>query len=124
MQAAVMRGGQLVIDDIDDPRPLAGQVVGRTLACGICGSDLHALQHADQMVEMSAIGGSPMPGIQGEVMDLSRDVVMGHEYCLEVVEVGENVGNCSVGDIVVSVPITLDPDGLHPVGYSNLYPGG
>jgi threonine dehydrogenase-like Zn-dependent dehydrogenase len=59
-----------------------------------------------------------------EIMDLSRDVVMGHEFAAEVVELGENAGNCAVGDIVVSVPVTLDMAGVHPVGYSNEYPGG
>lgn len=124
MRAAVMRGGQLVVDEVPEPRPQPGQVIARTLACGICGSDLHTLQHADKMVEMSLLGGSPMPGVEGEVMDLTRDVVMGHEFCAEVVELGDNVGNCQVGDVVVSVPITLDLAGIHPVGYSNEYPGG
>ncbi len=53
MRAAVMRGAELVVDDIDEPSPGAGQVLVQTLACGICGSDLHTLQHGDQMVEMS-----------------------------------------------------------------------
>ena len=57
-------------------------------------------------------------------MDLSRDVVMGHEFVAEVVEVGENVGNSSVGDIVVSMPMTFDERGIFPIGYSNEYPGG
>ena len=57
-------------------------------------------------------------------MDLSRDVVMGHEYVAEVVELGDNVGNSKVGDIVVSVPMTFDELGIYPIGYSNDYPGG
>jgi threonine dehydrogenase-like Zn-dependent dehydrogenase len=63
-----------------------------------------------------------MPSI--EVMDLDRDVVMGHEFCGEVVELGEGTANCQVGDVVVSVPMTFDLAGLHPIGYSNQYPGG
>lgn len=126
MRAAVMRGAQLVVDDVDDPTPGAGQVLVQTLACGICGSDLHTLQHGDQMVEMSSegtdAGAEGMPAM--EIMDLSRDVVMGHEFCAEVVEVGENTANCKVGDVVVSIPMTFDPAGLHPIGYSNTYPGG
>ncbi|MEJ7583874.1 MAG: zinc-binding dehydrogenase [Acidimicrobiales bacterium] len=58
------------------------------------------------------------------IMDLDEDVVMGHEFSAEVVELGANTGNCQVGDVVVSIPIVLDPTGVHPVGYSNLFPGG
>jgi threonine dehydrogenase-like Zn-dependent dehydrogenase len=114
-----------VVDDIAEPAPKPGQVLVRTLACGICGSDLHALQYGHLMVEMSEQSG-PMPeGMPTpHIMDLSRDVVMGHEFVAEVVEVGANVGNSSVGDIVVSMPMTFDEHGLYPIGYSNDYPGG
>src|SRR5947208_9959501 len=57
-------------------------------------------------------------------MDLARDVVMGHEFVAEVVELGENVGNSKVGDLVVSMPMTFDERGIFPIGYSNDYPGG
>jgi threonine dehydrogenase-like Zn-dependent dehydrogenase len=126
MKAAVMRGGTLVIDEIDDPRPAAGQVVARTVACGICGSDLHTLEHGEEMVELSRESttsipeGMPVP----EVMDLAHDVVMGHEFCAEVIEVGDNVGNSRQGDLVVSMPVVFDTAGIHPIGYSNRYPGG
>ena len=56
-------------------------------------------------------------------MDLAHDVVMGHEFAAEVVELGPDVGNSQVGDIVVSMPITFDAGGIHSVGYSNHYPG-
>jgi 2-desacetyl-2-hydroxyethyl bacteriochlorophyllide A dehydrogenase len=116
----------MVVDDVPDPRPGAGQVLVRTLACGICGSDLHTVQHGEQMVEMSSEGADFAPeGLPAlELMDLQRDVVMGHEFCGEVVELGENTANCQAGDIVVSVPMTFDMEGLHPIGYSNRYPGG
>ena len=42
-----------VVDEVADPRPGDGQVLVRTLACGICGSDLHALAHGDLLVELS-----------------------------------------------------------------------
>ncbi|MEJ5254855.1 MAG: zinc-binding dehydrogenase [Acidimicrobiales bacterium] len=126
MRAVVMRRGQLVVDEIADPSPGPAQVLVRTLACGICGSDLHALDHAEEMVEMAleasdaTPGGMPAP----RVMDPARDVVMGHEFCGEVVELGESTANCAVGDIVVSIPVTFDATGLHAIGYSNRYPGG
>src|SRR5262249_45678483 len=77
MRAAVMRNAQLVVDTVRDPEPGPGEVLVKTLACGICGSDLHALMHADKMVEAAKEGGAPF------TLDPSRDVVMGHEFCAD-----------------------------------------
>jgi threonine dehydrogenase-like Zn-dependent dehydrogenase len=74
---------------------------------------------------MSEEGSGVMPAeLRPRFMDLSRDVVMGHEFSAEVLELGENTGNCSVGDIVVSMPVLFDLSGIHPIGYSNDVPGG
>jgi threonine dehydrogenase-like Zn-dependent dehydrogenase len=125
MRAVIMRDGGLVVDDFPEPDGLQpGQVLAQVLACGICGSDLHALHHADAMVEMSEIAASDPGSIAPRVMDPARDVVMGHEFSARVLDVGENVGNCSPGDVVVSLPIVMDAGGIHAVGYSNDYPGG
>jgi threonine dehydrogenase-like Zn-dependent dehydrogenase len=119
-----MRDGALVVDDIDEPVPGQGQLLARTLACGICGSDLHALAHGDELVslygEMTIGDGAMRP----TPLDLGRDVVMGHEFCAEVVELGPGTWNCVPGDVVVSMPMAYDERGLHPVGYDNDYPGG
>ena len=53
MKAAIFRAGDMVVGEIPEPKPAAGQVLVKTLACGICGSDLHAAQHAHRMVDMS-----------------------------------------------------------------------
>ncbi len=126
MRAAVMRGGELMVDDVPEPTPTTGQVLVRTLACGICGSDLHALRHGDQFVAMAheTVAATPDSPLVPEIMDLAHDVVMGHEFCAEVVALGPNVDNCNEGDIVVSMPAVLDVNGIHPLGYSNRYPGG
>jgi threonine dehydrogenase-like Zn-dependent dehydrogenase len=125
MRAVVMRRGTLVVDEVDDPLPAPGQVLVQTIACGICGSDLHALTHADEMVKMSREVTEALPeGLRPQVMDPARDVVMGHEFSATVLAVGEGGGNVSVGDVVVSLPMAFGPTGLHALGYSNEMPGG
>src|SRR5206468_10681477 len=58
MRAAVMRKHQLVVADLPLPAPGPGEVLVKTLACGICGSDLHALKHAEKFVEAGRRAGS------------------------------------------------------------------
>ncbi len=119
MRAAVMRNSKLVVDHVPDPEPQEGEVLVRTLACGICGSDLHALKHADKMVEIAHETGAPF------VLDITRDIVMGHEFCAEVVDYGPNTGGAvRAGDRVVSMPILFRGGRIEGVGYSNEAPGG
>ncbi len=123
MRAAIFRDGDLVVDTMPEPKPADGQVVVKTLACGICGSDLHAFHHADRMVDMAKRSGSSF------VMDLKRDIVFGHEFCAEIVDHGPNTQKTlKVGTRVCSVPIAVTVAGekanIQPVGYSNETPGG
>lgn len=127
MRAAVMRDGALVVDDVPDPVPGPGQVLVRTLACGICGSDLHFLRYGQEMVRLAAELG------QMSRLDLAQDIVMGHEFAAEVVELGPDTqSGVAPGDVVVSMPVMLpanfdmsDPSEVEPIGaYSNTYPGG
>jgi threonine dehydrogenase-like Zn-dependent dehydrogenase len=58
-------------------------------------------------------------------MDLARDVVMGHEFCAEVVEHGPGTtGALRPGTRVCSRPSLIRADGPRTVGYSNDTPGG
>ena len=50
MRAAIFRNGEIVVDQMPEPRPGPGMVLVKSLACGICGSDLHARKHAHRMV--------------------------------------------------------------------------
>ena len=119
MRAAVMRNRQLVVADLPRPEPGPGEVLVKTLACGICGSDLHALRHADRFVEASRRAGSVF------TMDLSRDVVMGHEFCAEIVDHGPATARTlRAGTRVCSRPSLIRADGPRTVGYSNDTPGG
>ena len=120
MRAAVMRGGKIISDTVPDPVPSDGQVLVKTLACGICGSDLHALRHAEEMARLAQEAGSPVLA-----MDLERDVVMGHEFCAEIVEFGPGTAQIlKKGDRVCSMPVVLHQGGVAGVGYSNDFPGG
>jgi threonine dehydrogenase-like Zn-dependent dehydrogenase len=119
MRAAVMRNRALVVADVPSPKLASGDVLVRTLACGICGSDLHALKHADKFVETSRRAGNAF------VMDLGRDVVMGHEFCVEIVEHGPDTTRAlKVGTRVCSRPTLMRPTGPQSIGYSNDNPGG
>jgi threonine dehydrogenase-like Zn-dependent dehydrogenase len=128
MRAAVMRGpNNLVVDDVPDPVPGAGQMLVKTLACGICGSDLHFLKFAEEMVEL----GNEMTGGIGmnEGVDLAKDLIMGHEFSAEVLELGpDTTAGVKPGDVVVSIPVMVtdmtDLSSIQPIGaYSNRYGG-
>ncbi|HXJ84372.1 MAG TPA: zinc-binding dehydrogenase [Candidatus Methylomirabilis sp.] len=119
MRAAVMRERTLVVADVPIPEPGPGEVLVRTLACGICGSDLHALKYAPAFVEASRLAGNT------RVMDLGKDVVMGHEFCAEIVEHGpETARTPKVGTRVCSRPTLMRATGPQSIGYSNENPGG
>jgi threonine dehydrogenase-like Zn-dependent dehydrogenase len=119
MRAVVMRNRALVVAEVPEPKPGPGEVLVRTLACGICGSDLHALKHAEAFVETSRRAGNPF------VMDLARDVVMGHEFCAEIVDHGpETARALRAGTRVCSRPTLMRATGPQSIGYSNDNPGG
>lgn len=120
MRAAVMRQGRIVAAEVPEPTPGPGQVLVKTLACGICGSDLHALKHGEQMVRVSREIDQ-----YAFVMDLSRDVVMGHEFCAEILDFGPGCERkLRRGDRVCSMPMVPIGDRIAGVGYSNEFPGG
>lgn len=118
MRAVVRRAGKLVCDEIEDIQPGPGQTLVKTLACGICGSDLHALHHLDHMVSLGRRAGL------GEGMDPAQDIVFGHEFCAEVLDNGPGGGRFKPGTRIVSMPVNMGMDGFQAVGYSNKYPGG
>src|SRR5436305_4547681 len=123
MKAAVLRGGHMVVDDLPEPVPGEGQVLVQTKACGICGSDLHAAQHADRMVELTKEAtGSAGVGMAPMVFDTGRDMVMGHEFAAEVLDLGPGTAGVSVCQTVVSVPVVADQRGMSAVGYSRHLP--
>jgi 2-desacetyl-2-hydroxyethyl bacteriochlorophyllide A dehydrogenase len=121
MRAVVRRNKQLVCDEIDELTPGAGQVLVRTLACGICGSDLHSLHNMEHMIETSRrANGGDAGGF-----DPRADTVFGHEFCAEILEHGPGTqGVLKAGTRVVSVPVTMTASGVEALGFSNKLPGG
>jgi threonine dehydrogenase-like Zn-dependent dehydrogenase len=112
MKAAVMRDGAFYVEDLPTPVPGPGQVLVKTRACGICGSDLHLFKHAKQIVETAR-------GMGAAVDDLSRDLVLGHEFVGEIVAFGSDTqGALKPGDRVCSVPFLLDGQEILPIGAS------
>jgi threonine dehydrogenase-like Zn-dependent dehydrogenase len=119
MRAAVMRDHKLVVDEVKTPEPGPGQVLVKTLACGICGSDLHTLKYAEHVVEASRRTGGFFH------WDVNRDVVLGHEFCAEIVDHGPHTNkSLKAGTRVCSIPVVLKADGVENIGFSNDSPGG
>jgi threonine dehydrogenase-like Zn-dependent dehydrogenase len=116
MKAVFRRGGDLVCEEAPDPIPGEGQTLVKSLACGICGSDLHALHYARMAADQAP---------KGTLMDGSRDFIFGHEFVGEVLEHGPGAARAlKAGTRVVSMPFALGPNGSEIIGYSPLYPGG
>ena len=69
--------------DLPVPEPGPGEVLVKTLACGICGSDLHAAKFGFKMP----------PG-----------TIMGHEFAGEIAALGAGVDGWRLGEPAVSLP--------------------
>lgn len=118
MRAVLMERGRLWVDEIDAPTPGRGEILVRTRACGICGSDLHAAQHTDSFVATSREAGGAFK------LTTFNPVVLGHEFCAEVVESGPRTQQrFTTGQLVCSIPMLSRQPAL-AVGYSDQIPGG
>ena len=119
MKAVSCQAGALEVVEMADPRPADGQLVLDVTRCGICGSDLHARHHADELV-----------GVMDEVgyrdfMRSDTPVVMGHEFCGTVAERGRRTAKeFRAGATVVSFPLVRAHGGVHLTGLSPKAPGG
>jgi len=116
MRAAVLRDGVVVTRRIADPTPGEGQILVRSLACGICASDLHFMDNP----EADATDDSGMSRY-----DANADIVMGHEYCAEVIDYGPGTDRTiPLGTRVGSLPVLMTPGGVRVIGQSEEAPGG
>lgn len=119
MKAVSCRAGALEVVELADPQPADGQLVLDVTRCGICGTDLHARHHADELL-----------GVMDEVgyrdfMRSDTPVVMGHEFCGTVAERGRRTAKeFKAGTAVVSFPFIRADGGVHLTGLSPKAPGG
>ena len=96
MRAAVFHGRQdLRLQDVPEPAARPGEVKLRVLYNGICGSDLHEYYEGPITTRTTP---HPLTGVK-------NPVIMGHEFCGEIVEVGDGVADLSVGDRVAVEPV-------------------
>jgi threonine dehydrogenase-like Zn-dependent dehydrogenase len=118
----VLRGKALAIEDVEKPKPGPNQVLAKVLACGICGSDLHAAKYMEDMIAASRLSGAVSWDSRAE----TAGMVMGHEFVAEVIEAGPGAESWAPGTRVTSVPILMvpgSPTGFASIGYSTEFPG-
>lgn len=110
MRVAVAREQRFTVEERPIPEPGPGEVLLKTRLCGICGSDLHLFKHAAEIAKLAEGFGAP-------AQDLSRGLVLGHEYVGEVVKFGpETQQSLKLGDRVCSVPFLLRNSAPQPIG--------
>ena len=87
------------------------------LRCGICGSDLHAREHCDDLADIGSEVGYDGLFRSGDA------AVMGHEFSGEVLERGPGT-SLKPGTRVVSFPLLRHGKEVHTTGLSPSAPGG
>ena len=118
MKAVTCRKGELELADLPNPTLEKGHLLLDVVRCGICGSDLHARHHADAMADAAATAG------YDHAMRLDDEVVLGHEFCGEVVDHGPHTSKkLRTGTLVVSMPLVRMQGVVHPIGLSDKAPG-
>jgi (R,R)-butanediol dehydrogenase/meso-butanediol dehydrogenase/diacetyl reductase len=97
MRAAVFYGNQdLRLEDVPEPSAGVGEVKLKVLFNGICGSDLH--EYYDGPITTRVSSPHPLTGVK-------NPVIMGHELCGEVTQVGDGIEDLRVGDRVAVEPV-------------------
>lgn len=120
MKAAILEHGRIRVGDFPDPTPEQGQVVVRTHRCALCASDAHFLTSGHTIVERSQKNNGPYARI-----DLSKPIVMGHEYVGEIIDYGPGSKRpLPTGTRVTAIPGVRLGDSFGIVGYYPECPGG
>ena len=118
MRAVVCQDTNLEVAELPAPVPGKGQVLLDVTACGICGSDLHARKHSDEMADAAAATG------YAHAMRPQHRVVLGHEFSGTIAGYGPKArGALKHGTPVVAFPLVRRDGGVHPTGLTELAPG-
>jgi (R,R)-butanediol dehydrogenase / meso-butanediol dehydrogenase / diacetyl reductase len=88
--------GDIRVEDVPEPSVQGDEVKIRVLYAGICGSDLH--EYYAGPVFTRAHEPHPLTGVM-------NPVILGHELCGEVVELGPSVEDLTPGKLVVVEPV-------------------
>jgi threonine dehydrogenase-like Zn-dependent dehydrogenase len=118
MKAVTCTDAKLEVVDQPTPTPAKGQLLIDVLRCGICGSDLHARNHCDEVADVMAETGYP------DFMRSNQSVVFGHEFCGEVLDHGPGTRKTPrPGTPVVAMPLLRRGKDVHALGLSTAAPG-
>ncbi|MQA64080.1 MAG: zinc-binding dehydrogenase [Actinophytocola sp.] len=118
MKAVTCTATKLEVVERPAPALEKGHLLLNVLRCGICGSDLHARHHADEMADAAAAAG------YDGAMRLEQEVVLGHEFVGEVADHGPGTRkSIRAGTPVVAMPVVRTRGAAHPVGLSVAAPG-
>jgi threonine dehydrogenase-like Zn-dependent dehydrogenase len=118
MKAVSCQAEELEVVELPDPRPEKGQVLLEVLRCGICGSDLHARHHCDQLAGVMAEVGYE------DFMRSEQSVIFGHEFSGRVAEYGPGCREEVAGGAhVVALPLLRRGPEVHATGLSAKAPG-
>ena len=118
MRAVACQKGELDVIELPPPKPARGHVVLDVIRCGICGSDLHARHHGDDLADVAAEIGYP------DLMRSDQQVVMGHEFSGRVAAYGPGCRKrVDQGAPVVALPLIRHDGRGHPIGLTAAAPG-
>jgi threonine dehydrogenase-like Zn-dependent dehydrogenase len=118
MKAVQCHNSKLSVVEIEAPVAGPGQLVIDVERCGICGSDLHARVHADQLADAAAAVGYT------SIMKPDDHIVFGHEIVGRVSSYGPGTrAQWQPGTRVVGLPIVRHGDQAHAVGFDTASPG-
>jgi threonine dehydrogenase-like Zn-dependent dehydrogenase len=118
MKSVTCTNAKLEVVDLPTPTPAKGQLLVEVLRCGICGSDLHARNHCDELADVMVESG------YDAFMRSDQQVVFGHEFCGEVVDSGPGTRKAPRGGTrVVALPLLRHGKEVHGIGLSTMAPG-